>query len=140
MEVLPMKAIRGLYAVLVWLFVAGVVVQVFFAGMVVVARQMNWDYHRALGATLGLSTLLLLILVYLGRLPGRIKRFNWLLFVVLTVQVLALSLRDRVPFLSAFHPVLALAVFTVSLSLAWRTTTVLRSEKDWSMTQIQAES
>ena len=52
-----MKALRSGYALLSWLFVSGIAVQVFLAGMVVVARQMSWDGHRYFGAAVGMLRL-----------------------------------------------------------------------------------
>lgn len=45
-----MKRFRMVYAVMAWLFVVGVAVQVFFAGMAVVARQWPWSNHINLGS------------------------------------------------------------------------------------------
>jgi hypothetical protein len=43
---------RFVYTVAAWLFVAGVVAQVFLAGMVVVAGRSGWDGHTGLGHAL----------------------------------------------------------------------------------------
>lgn len=112
---------RLLYLLFSWLFVAGVIVQVFLAGMVVVAAQMGWNNHASLGHSLGLPLLLMLLTAYLGRLPASMKRLTWLLFGVYVLQAdVLIFLRDSAPVLSAFHPVLALADFALGLTLAWR--------------------
>ena len=114
-----MKASRFAYMIFAWLFVFGVLVQVFFAGMVVVARQTNWENHIGLGHTLALPLILMLITAYLGKLPGRMQRLNWLLLAVYILQAdVLIFLRASAPVLSALHPVLALLDFALGAALA----------------------
>lgn len=105
------------------LFTMGVVLQVFLAGMVVVAGRMGWSNHAGLGHGLAFPLLVMLIAAYAGRLPGRIKRLTWLLFLVYIIQAdVIIFLRSTAPLLSAFHPVLALVDFALGLILvraAW---------------------
>jgi len=123
-----MKGFRVAYAVFAWVFVAGVLVQVFLAGMVVVARQMGWDNHIGLGHTLSLPLIVMLITAYLGRLPGSMKRLTWLLFGVYVLQAdILIFLRVSVPILSALHPVLALVDFALGLILAQQAVALVRS-------------
>lgn len=125
-----MKTSRIAYAIFAWLFVAGVLVQVFFAGMTVVAGRMGWDNHIGLGHTLALPLILMLVTAYLGKLPGRMKRLTWLLFGVYVLQVgVLILLRASVPVLAALHPVLALVDFALGLSLARKATIIIRSDK-----------
>jgi hypothetical protein len=103
------------------LFLLGVIVQVFLAGMVVVAGRMGWDNHIGLGHSLAGPLLVMLITAYLGRLPGSLKRLTWLLFGVYVLQAdVIIFLRGFLPAVSAFHPVLALADFALGLTLALR--------------------
>ena len=81
-----MKRFQMVYAVMAWLFVVGVAVQVFFAGMAVVARQWPWTNHINLGHALAGPLLIMLVMMYLGKLPGRMKRLTWLLFAIYIVQ------------------------------------------------------
>jgi hypothetical protein len=117
------KISRFVYLVSAWLFVVGVLVQVFLAGMVVVAFQIGWNDHRTLGSVLGLLLVVMIILQYLGGLPKSLKRMTWALFGVYLLQVILISLRGLVPVISAFHPVLALVDFVMGLALgrsAWQ--------------------
>src|SRR5512144_2122233 len=99
------KIARFSYVALAWLFVVGVVTQVFLAGMVVVAVKASWSAHISLGHLLALPLLLMLVSMYLGRLPGPIKRLTWLLFGVYALQAdVLIFLRFTAPVLSAFHP------------------------------------
>lgn len=115
---------RRLYLLAAALFLAGVVAQVFLAGMVVVAGQMGWANHRDLGHALGLPLLVLLGAMYLGRMPTQVKRLTWLLFGVYVLQAdVLIFLRASAPLAAAFHPVLALADFALAVTLvarAWR--------------------
>jgi hypothetical protein len=136
-----MKASRVLYAAAAWLFLAGVVTQVFFAGMAAVAHQWSWDNHAGLGHVLAAPLLLMLVTAYTGRLPGRMKRLTWLLFGVYVLQAdVLIFLRDSAPVMSAFHPVMALFNFALGAYLAWRSTTLGRAGADAPVERLQPES
>ncbi|HRN68680.1 MAG TPA: DUF6220 domain-containing protein, partial [Promineifilum sp.] len=64
-----MKASRTVYQIAAWAFVVGVLVQVFFAGMAVVAGRWPWTNHISLGHFLALPLLVMLITMYIGKLP-----------------------------------------------------------------------
>ncbi len=115
------KVSRVIYMIAAWVFVTGVIIQVFLAGMVVVARQMGWELHRGFGHFWGIPILFMLVTAYLGRLPGTIKWLTWALFGVFIIQAeVIIFLRDSVPVVSAFHPVLALVDFALGVKLAWK--------------------
>ena len=121
---------RYIYLVISWLFVLGVVAQVFLVGMIVVAVKMGWDPHIGLGHTLAAPLLLMLITMYLGRLPVSMKRLTWLLFGVYVLQAdVIIFLRGQAPVLSAFHPVLALVDFFLGLTLARRALPLARQSR-----------
>lgn len=123
-----MRASRTIYAVFAWLFVVGVVTQVFFAGMVVVAGRWPWTNHASLGHFLALPLLIMLITVYVGKLPGRMKRLTWLLFLVYVLQAdVLIFLRVSAPVLSALHPVLALADIVLGVTLARQAIAIVRT-------------
>lgn len=120
-----MRLSRTLYTAAAWLFVAGVATQVFFAGMAAVARQWSWENHTGFGHLLAAPLLVMLVTVYLGRLPGRMKRLTWLLFAVYVLQAdVLIFMRASAPMLSALHPVLALLDFALGFALARQATAV----------------
>lgn len=124
-----MRISRTIYMAMAWLFVVAVAVQVFFAGMTVVARQWGWDNHISLGHMLALPLVIMLITAYTGRLPGRTKRLTWLLFGVYILQAdVLIFLRDSAPVLAALHPVMALVDFALGFALARQATAARRSE------------
>ncbi len=121
---------RYIYLGLTWLFLAGVLTQVFFAGMVVVAVKWGWDPHITLGHTLALPLLLMLITMYLGRQLGSTKNLNWILFGVYVLQAdVLIFLRIQAPVLSALHPVLALIDFALGLALARRAWSLVKQSE-----------
>lgn len=123
-----MKASRIVYTVSAWVFVLAVLVQVFFAGMAVVAVRWTWANHVNLGHILAVPLLVMLITVYAGKLPGRMKRLTWLLFAAYVLQAdVLIYLRASAPVLSAFHPVLALVDFALGLTLARQATVIIRA-------------
>ena len=112
---------RKLYQIAAWLFVIGVLVQTFFAGMAVVARLTGWENHITLGHTLGLPLIIMLVTMYIGRMPRQMKRLTWILFAVYIFQAdVVIFLREDLPLASAVHPVLALIDFALGWNLAQR--------------------
>jgi len=115
------KVSRIVYLAASSLFLVGVTLQVFLAGMVVVALQMGWSNHRDLGHSLALPLLVMLITAYLGRLPRGMKWLTWLLFVVYIIQAdVLIFMRTSLPVASAFHPVLALVDTVLAVMLAYQ--------------------
>jgi len=112
---------RIIYLVACSLFLIGVALQVFLAGMVVVALQMGWSNHRDLGHTLAFPLLVMLITAYLAKLPRGMKWLTWLLFVVYVIRAdVLIFMRTSLPVVSAFHPVLALADCVLAVILAYQ--------------------
>lgn len=113
-----MKLARTLYKVFNWLFVVGVVLQVLLAGLVVVAGKMDWAAHRDTGHIIGLPLILMVILMYVGKAGRQVKRTTWILLLVYLLQAdFLIFLRQDVPYLAAFHPVLALIDFWLGVKL-----------------------
>ena len=136
-----MKASRRIYLIFAWLFVVGVVVQVFFAGMAVVAGRWPWANHVTLGHLLAAPLLAMLIAMYVGKLPGRMKRLTWLLFAVYVLQAdVLIFMRVSAPVLSALHPVSALVDFALGLALARQATAIVRVGETSVSPQLQPDT
>jgi uncharacterized protein DUF6220 len=121
--------------IVAWLFPIAILIQVFLVGLSLFTGQAYWSTHRGVGHTLAILPLLLIILAYLGRLPSGEKRLIWLQFGVYLVQAeVFAAIRTDVPFLAAFHPVLALVLFALSLIIALRARTVVLAEGLWTST------
>jgi hypothetical protein len=133
------KATRVIYLIAVWLFLVGVLLQVFLAGMVVVASKLDWESHIGLGHMLALPLLIMLISMYIARLPVEIKKYTWILFAVYIIQAdVVIFLRAQAPVVAALHPVLALVDFYLAATLAWRTWHFIR--QDSAQNRVVAES
>lgn len=121
------KVSRIVHLVASALFLTGVSIQVFVAGMVVVALQMGWSNHRDLGHALALPLLVMLITAYLGRLSRSMKWLTWLLFAVYVIQAdVIIFMRASLPTVSAFHPILALVDFAVAAFLVYQAWILVR--------------
>jgi len=115
------KWTRIMYLIGAWLFPGAILVQVFFVGLSLFTGQAYWRTHMVFGHLIGMLPLLLVVLGYLGRLPHAAKRLTWLLFGVYFVQAEIFALiRPAAPMLAALHPVLALVLFAVALTIALR--------------------
>ena len=112
-----------------WLFPVALLIQVFLVGLSLFTGQAYWSTHRDVGHALAVLPLLLVMLAYLGRLPRSEKLLIWLQLGVYLVQAeVFAAIRDAVPLLAAFHPVLALVLFALAILIALRSPTVVQAE------------
>ena len=129
------KVTRYIYLIFAILFVVGVLVQVYLAGMVVVATRSGWGNHIGLGHTLAGPLVFMLITQYLGKLPRSTKSLTWILFGVYVLQAdILIFLRTTAPVLSALHPVLALIDFAIGYALMVRAWKLVRAPEMAEMT------
>lgn len=111
-------AARYAFLVLSWLFLAGVVVQTFLAGLGLFAEPEDFSLHVNVGWILHLAPILVLIAAALAR-PG--ARTVWLalaLAIVVFITPLLPMLRSDLPAAAALHPVFALLTFGLSVVVA----------------------
>jgi hypothetical protein len=110
---------RILFAATAWLYLAGVVAQVFLAGAGLF-RLTDWTAHTLLGWGLGSAPLLLVSLSLLAR-PGR---GTILLTAALSLAAMfqpeLAAARHEAPVIAALHPVNALLVFWLTWLVARR--------------------
>ena len=120
-----MTQARVLFYGLTVLFLVGVVVQFFLAGLTVFGGT-SIESHRVLGFVLAAAALLLIILALVGRLPRKT--------VLLTVLLLGLSIVQSVlanigiDEVAALHPVNALVIAFVAYALMQRSRNYLASK------------
>jgi len=135
------KGARLGYVAAAWFFVAGVVFQIFLAGLSLFQSVANWPTHREFGYAIGWLILPLLGLAVLGRIPRAIGRLLALLLIVYVVQTLLPILRGGVPIIAALHPVMASIVLWSALVHARRALAILReTRQDAIVTQQVAAS
>jgi Family of unknown function (DUF6220) len=110
-----LNSARVLFFGLTAIYLLAVLVQFFLAGLAVFGSTADWDAHAGLGFVLSISTLLLLVLAVVGRLPRRL-----ILVTLLLVGLNALQLvlpHIEVAELAALHPVNAVAIVFVAYAL-----------------------
>jgi len=117
---------RWLYLALVAVFLAGVGYQAYLAGMGLFGETRDFTAHVNLGWILHLSPILLLIVGAVARIGARLLWWNAALVVSVFVQPLLPGFRADAPWLAAFHPVNALVIFWLTISLGLRTWAMVR--------------
>ena len=120
------RAARYAYLVLAWVFVAGLAIQVFFAGLGIFAGASNFETHVNFGYLLHLSPILVLAAAALSR-AGR-RHWQWALALVAAVFVIPffVYLRSATPELAALHPVAAVVASWVALRVALNSLVAVR--------------
>ena len=113
-----MRLIRRAHLVVAWAFVAGVVLQVFLAGLGVFDDPATFSVHATWGYTLEILPLVLLALAALGRLGRRQLVFPVALFGMFMLQSILVALRADLPMVAALHPVNGFAILFVGIVLA----------------------
>lgn len=108
---------------LAWLFAAGVVVQIFLAGLALFDNASRWANHKSFGMMIGILPILLLIVVVVGRLPRPIIGASAILLVLYIVQI---SLPGAGGYVAALHPLVAFAVLGLPAQIGFRLLGYLR--------------
>jgi hypothetical protein len=111
-----MRIWRFIYATLAWLFVAGVIVQVFLAGVGLFGAG-SLDLHRSFGYWIELIPLLMLPFAWPAHVGRRMVWLNVALFVVVLIQTSLPYAKTDMPLVAALHPVNALLVFWLGLTI-----------------------
>jgi hypothetical protein len=111
------QAFRVAYAAVAILFVVGVLIQVFLAGMAAFGAGL-WSSHVDFGYGVALLPLVLLLLAWPAR--GGLVLLSLGLLVVAFVQTSLPYFRDDMPVIAALHPVNALLVFGLGVVAACR--------------------
>jgi Family of unknown function (DUF6220) len=94
------------------LFLIGIVVQFFLAGLAFFEDVDYWEDHKSLGETLGIIPILLIIVAIVGRLPSRLIGMSVVLLVLWVVQILLPDFDNG--YIAALHPLNALLLMGLS--------------------------
>lgn len=124
-----MTRLRTVFAAAAWVYVAGVVIQVFFAGASLFELT-DWSVHAALGWALGSAPIILLVLAIGSRVDRRTAWLTAGLTVAALIQPDLAAARDDAPVVAALHPVNALLVFWLAWTVARRSTMQARQLSD----------
>jgi mercuric ion transport protein len=120
-----MNGPRLVFAVAAWLFVAGIVIQVFLAGAGLF-KLTDFTPHGYLGWYLPLVPVVLLILAAVARVDRRTMLLTAVLLLLTMIQPMLAAERKAYPVLAAFHPVNALLVFWLAWTVSRRGTDLIR--------------
>jgi hypothetical protein len=112
-----------------WLFLAAIVVQVYFAGLMLFGQEEGRSLHETTGYILGTAGVLFLILPPLARAGGTTIVLGVVLTAVTFFQPNLTYLRDSSPLFAALHPVNALLILGLSVFLIRRATELVRQER-----------
>ena len=118
------------FPVLAWAFLAGLGVQIFFAGMYVFVGASNIELHRNFAHVLLLTSVLLTISVFVGRVPQ--KRMLFVVLGLFVVQGMLVHVNQwfGLSMVAALHPVNAVVMAYAALTLATRSVPYWAEEAD----------
>ena len=121
---------QTLYLVLASLTLLGIFLQGFLIGAFLFGGAI-WgkDAHSIVGLALLVLSLLLALVGLLAQVPGRMKVWGFLLFVLMIIQFILPSTSGSVPLLAALHPANAMLLFGLSLFLIFRIWQLMRANE-----------
>lgn len=108
------------FPILAWTFLIGLGVQIFFAGMFVFVGASNIELHRNFAHVLLLTSVLLTISVFVGRVPEKRLLFTVLGLFVLQGMLVHVNQWFGLSMVAALHPVNAMVMAYATLKLAQR--------------------
>ncbi len=124
-----MHIARTIHFGLAWLLAAGLIVQVFLAGLGVFAGAANFELHRNFGFALQALPLFMAIAAWVARLGRREVVLAVVLFLLFFVQSFLLLARETIPAIAALHPVNGFAMAGLAFVVA-RGATLRRTTRD----------
>jgi hypothetical protein len=120
---------RWLFLLMIWGYVAALLVQVFLAGMALFGVEHNFELHRNLGYLIHLTPIPLIIVAAVAKVGSRLLWWTGALFVVQAIQPLLPMLRGDLPWAAALHPVLALVIFWLGITIGLGTWRLVRESE-----------
>jgi hypothetical membrane protein len=109
---------RTVHHALAWLLVAGLVVQVFLAGLGVFAGASNFETHRNVGFLLQAAPFFMAIAAWIGKLGRREIVIAVVIFLLFFLQSFLLLARESVPAVAALHPVNGFLILWLAVHVA----------------------
>ena len=114
------SAWSSIFVILAFLFAVCVAVQVFLAGTAIFVDPARWRDHINFIHIFELLPILMLIVSFAGRLPAVLRWQSLGLFLLIIVMYATANMRAEVPLAGAFHPVNALLIFWLSVTVVER--------------------
>lgn len=118
---------RWLFLVMIWGYVAVVLFQVFLAGMALFGAERDFELHRNLGYLIHLTPIPLILVAVVAKVGQRLLLWTGALFVVQAIQPLLPMLREDLPWAAALHPVLAVVLFSLGVTIGLQAWQLVRS-------------
>jgi hypothetical protein len=112
-----------------WLFMAAIVVQVYFAGLLLFGQEGGQGLHETTGYILGTAGALFLLLPALARAGTSAIIVGVVLALITFFQPNLTFARDDSPLIAALHPVNALLIVALSVWMVRRGTDLVRQER-----------
>ena len=109
---------RTIHLVVAWLLVAGLVAQVFLAGLGVFSSATSFATHRDFGYALSLLPVVLLVAGLLGGLGRRLALLAALEFGLFILQSVFVAMRSSAPAVAALHPVNGFLILLIAILIA----------------------
>ena len=109
---------RTIHLVVSWLFVAGLVAQVFLAGLGVFSSAASFTTHRDVGYALSALPVVLLVAGLLGGLGRRLALLAALEFGLFILQSVFVVMRSSAPAVAALHPVNGFLILLLAIIIA----------------------
>lgn len=112
---------KTVFLVGIWLFVAGLLFQLFTVGMAVFVDPSWWANHVLFSHVIGILGFILLLIAVFGRFPKAIWGLTGLMNILFFIQGSSANLSSISPALllgTAFHPVNALLLFWTATAIA----------------------
>jgi hypothetical protein len=119
-EGMPPRTRRAMI-LLLWMariFAAGIVVQVFLAGLALFVDLNNWGAHSSFPRYFAFLPFLMVLLSFIARMPLTFRLQSIRLSAIVVAIFMTAVLASKIGFLSALHPVLAIALFMGAMTLA----------------------
>lgn len=109
---------RTIHLVVSWLFVAGLVAQVFLAGLGVFSSAASFATHRDVGYALSVIPIVLLVAGLLGGLGRRLALLAALEFGLFILQSVFVAMRSSAPAVAALHPLNGFLILLLAIIIA----------------------
>lgn len=114
---------RVVFLILAAAFALSIAAQVFLAGFAIFVDPARWSMHTLFVKIFEYLPLFMLLFSFLGQLSKSMRWLSFGLFLLIMAMYATSNMTSSVPLAGAFHPVLALIIFWLSVSIvrkAWR--------------------
>ncbi|SFI72724.1 hypothetical protein SAMN02799624_01904 [Paenibacillus sp. UNC496MF] len=102
------------------LFALCVVVQTYLAGMAVLVDAEHWKAHTSFVHVFEFVPAAAFVLTFFGRVGGAVRWCSLVLFALVMLQYMTAHIGADAPYVSALHPVIAVAMFWLAAATAMR--------------------